>query len=57
MLKYTGSSDQGLGLCCKPGFSGKHCYSSDTMICSQPASADDTKSPFTDILTDGKMNH
>ena len=34
MLKYTGSSDQGLGLCCKPGFSGKHCYSSDEMICS-----------------------
>ena len=34
MISYTGSSNSGHGLCCKPGFTEGDCDNSDKIICS-----------------------
>ena len=64
MMHYTGSSNLGHGLCCKPDYKGQEpgedgnfCDNSNELICSEPSGADHTNKTFEDILTLGKMNY
>jgi len=34
MIKTTGSSNPGHGLCCKPGYAGEHCNDDGEHVCS-----------------------
>ena len=57
MIKVTGSSNFGHGVCCKPGSTNEHCVSgSGDHICSQPVLDQDTSDKYKNILTGGK-NH
>lgn len=51
MIKTTGSSNPGHGLCCKPGFSGEHCNDDGEHVCSQAVAASDTTAAYKSILT------
>ena len=56
MIKVTGSSNAGHGVCCKPDYNGEHCNSDADHKCSQPVSAEYTTEEFDDVLTYG-MNY
>merc|ERR1712166_1409965 len=46
MIKVTGSSNFGHGVCCKPEYAGQHCNSDTDHKCSQPVAAINTAPTF-----------
>ena len=56
MTSITGSRDIGDQVCCRPGFSGENCETSQTMVCSQPYFEEEETS-YTPILDVNKYNH
>ena len=57
MIRVTGSSNIGHGVCCKPDYTGDHCNSDADHECSQPAKITDANSPLKDILRTGDLNY
>ena len=52
MMRVTGSSNRGHGLCCKPDYNGEHCGPSDqNHDCSQPAENYDESDSYNSIAT------
>ena len=56
MIRITGSSNYGHGICCKPDYIGSPCNNRE-LSCSQPSAAIDTSDKYMNILTDGKFNY
>ena len=57
LIRITGSSNYGHGICCKPNYKGKYCNDKGVLICSQPVSYLDTSPEYLEVLTDGEKNH
>ena len=56
MMKVTGSSNKGHGVCCKVDYEGKHCNNDGNHVCSSPVYDDDANSEFKNVLSKGKLN-
>jgi hypothetical protein len=50
MIAYTGSSNTGQGICCKPDSKSKACTTNKDYICSQPAAKANTITKFIPIV-------
>lgn len=57
MFSVTRSSNEGHGVCCKPGFDGEHCNNDGDHQCSEPAYYTDTTNPFFNTVSEGELNH
>ena len=56
MMRVTGSSNKGHGVCCKTDYEGKHCNNDGEHVCSAPSYDDNKKSEFKDVLSKGNLN-
>ena len=57
MMKVTGSSNFGHGVCCKPDYNGEHCNNDSDHECPEPAKITDASSPLKDVLGSGELNY
>ena len=58
MIRVTGSSNYGHGVCCKPDYAGEHCNNDGDHRCSQPVAEADTSELYKPIITKSDMkNH
>ena len=58
MMKVTGSSNWGHGVCCKSNYDGKHCNEETGHKCSMASFDDNLKSKWADVVTTPvMMNH
>lgn len=57
MMKVTGSSNKGHGICCKSDFTGKHCNGDSLHTCSEPVHDTGPDSLYKDILSTDNLNY
>jgi hypothetical protein len=57
MMKVTGSSNKGHGICCKSDFTGKHCNGDSLHTCSEPVHDTGPDSIYKDILSADNLNY
>ena len=57
MILFTGSSNYGHGICCKPDNFDGICNNEGPLTCSQPSFAFDTYPGYMNVLTNGMFNN
>jgi len=57
MIRLTGSSNYGHGICCNPEAEEYPCVSDDTLTCSYPVFGQDDSMERREIWSAGMLNH